>query len=121
MKYTLLVSNHVVGSYRQRVLEDNLRDQRSDKEIERMIEQAFLDSQPPKRFRENTHLAVFFRDLFSGQIFHPFYHLVVSPNERECFDKPVKERELVAITIKYPLEILFNRKINYAKKRSQFK
>ncbi|MBU1129169.1 MAG: hypothetical protein KJ949_00895 [Nanoarchaeota archaeon] len=120
MKYNLLISNHVVGSYRQRVREDKLRDQRSDEEIKIMVEQAFLHCQHPKHFRKNMHLAVYFRDLFSGQVFHPFYHLVVFPEEDEFFGRSLKEKTLVAITIKYPLEVLLNKKINYSMKRSWF-
>ena len=119
MKYNLFVSGHVIDSYRARVHKDELRYQRTDEELKIIIEQAFLHSQHPKKIGENTHLAVCFRDLFSDKIFGPFYHLVVSPASEEKFDRPVKKRNLVAITIKYPLMVLLGRK-NYSKTHSAF-
>ncbi len=120
MKYNLLVPNHVIDSYRKRVYEDVSRNQRSDEEIKIMIEQAFLHSQHPKHFKENTHLVVYFRDLFSGQIFHPLYYLVINFDKEQESNGVLKGRNLITKTIKYPLEVLLNRKIDYLKKRDKF-
>ena len=94
MRYGLSIPDGIIEVYKKRVIGDEDRSYRTREEIETIIKEGFDHAIWPKRFCNNTHLLVAFKDPKTDEVFSPSVHLVLNRDRHN-------PKGLVAATIEY--------------------